>query len=101
MARLRGRLAGAVAGATEDEIEAGWASLTARGLAADREVIEEGIALRQQIEDDTDRRTTRPWELPARPARTGSPKRSSPARALLERAPTSPPANYQPASRSR
>ena len=50
-------------GATDEEIAAGWASLEARGLAADGRVTAEGIALRQAIEDDTDRLTTLPWEL--------------------------------------
>ena len=89
-------------GATEDEIEAGWASLTARGLAADREVTEEGIALRQQIEDDTDRRTTRPWELLGE-ARSHwfAEAFEPPCERLLERVDVTAGPNYQPASRRR
>lgn len=44
------------------ELDAAWASLTAKGLAADRTVLTEGIALRQRLEDDTDRRTTEVWQ---------------------------------------
>ena len=47
-------------------------SLTGRGLVIDGEVTDEGIAVRQQIEDDTDRLTPGPWEIGwVRPARSG------------------------------
>ena len=44
------------------DLDAAWTSLEAKGLAADRAVRPEGVALRQQLEDDTDRRTTEVWE---------------------------------------
>src|SRR5262249_5734646 len=45
-------------GNTAEEIATGWELLTRKGLARDGRVTDAGIALRQQLEDDTDRRTT-------------------------------------------
>src|SRR4051794_40515972 len=50
-------------GTTDEELADAWSSLQARGLARGHEVTPDGIALRQRIEDETDRLTTRPWEL--------------------------------------
>ena len=44
-------------------LDRAWAPLEERGLVQDGEVTAEGIALRQRIEDDTDRLSTLPWEL--------------------------------------
>ena len=50
-------------GTSAADIEAGWHALGMRGLAHEREVLPEGIALRQRLEDDTDRLTMLPWPL--------------------------------------
>lgn len=48
-------------GADDEEIEAGLASLAARGFVTDGRVNEAGIAYRQGIEDRTDELCTRAW----------------------------------------
>jgi hypothetical protein len=89
-------------GATPEEIEAGWAALAARGLVEDGEVTAAGIALRQQIEDDTDRLTTRPWELLGEARSIELAERlEPPCEALLTRVDETAGPNYQPASRIR
>lgn len=89
-------------GATDDEIAAGWASLAAKGFAADRTVTEAGLALRQQIEDDTDRRTTAPWErLGEARSRWFAEVFEPPCERLLARVDVTAGPNYQPASRIR
>jgi hypothetical protein len=89
-------------GATPDDIAAAWASLSARGLAADGRVTPEGIALRQRIEDDTDRLTTRPWELLGHPETLALAEAlEPPCEALLHRVDVTAGPNYQPASRIR
>ena len=89
-------------GATEEEIARAWDALTARGLARDGEVTPEGIALRQRIEDDTDRLTTRPWELLGKErARRFGEEFEPPCELLLQRVDVTAGPNYQPASRIR
>ncbi len=89
-------------GASDQEIDAGWTALTAKGLAADRQVTDAGIALRQQLEDDTDRLTTLPWELlgEAR-SRWFAEAFEPPCELLLARVDVTAGPNYQPASRLR
>ena len=74
----------------------------ARGLAADGVVTPAGIALRQQIEDDTDRLTTTVWE---RLGRVESERFATdfepPCVQLLARVDETAGVNYQPASRVR
>ena len=89
-------------GSTAEETEAGWAQLEASGLAADRQVTEAGIELRQTIEDETDRLTALPWTLlgeasSIRFAETFEP----PCEKLLARVDATAGSNYQPASRLR
>lgn len=89
-------------GTDPNDLAAGWASLEAKGLVADGEVTAEGVALRQRIEDDTDRLTTLPWELlgaeeSARFAEDFEP----PCEALLRRVDLTAGPNYQPGSRQR
>jgi hypothetical protein len=89
-------------GSSPDEIAAGWEGLHARGLARGGQVTPEGVAVRQRIEDDTDRLTTLPWELlgveaSARFAELLEP----PCELLLRRVDVTAGPNYQPASRLR
>jgi hypothetical protein len=93
-------------GATPDEIETGWSELVRKGLAEvdgdRRRVLPAGRALRQHIEDETDRLTTLPWELLGEQrslwfADTFEP----PCVSLLARVDQTAGPNYQPASRLR
>ena len=89
-------------GTSDEEIDQGWERLTVKGLAADRVVLPEGIALRQQIEDDTDRLTTRPWELLGEARSHEFAERfEPPCELLLQRVDVTAGPNYQPASRLR
>jgi hypothetical protein len=89
-------------GTNADEIEAGWEALTAKGLATDREVLPTGIALRQRLEDDTDRLTTLPWELLGEErAHAFADQFEPPCERLLARVDETAGPNYQPASRVR
>jgi hypothetical protein len=89
-------------GTAEDEIDAGWAALEAKGLAEGREVTPGGLALRQRIEDDTDRCTTLVWELLGEERSRWFPEAfEPPCEALLARVDLTAGPNYQPASRLR
>jgi hypothetical protein len=89
-------------GSSPDEIATAWASLEARGLAAGGEVTDAGIALRQHIEDETDRVGTRPWRLLGRDASIAFARDlEPPCEALLARVDVTAGPNYQPASRLR
>ena len=89
-------------GSTPDEIERGWTSLRAKGLAVADEVTADGVALRQHIEDETDRRTTLVWELLGEErARAFAPAFEPPCELLLTRVDETAGPNYQPASRIR
>ena len=93
-------------GATSEEIEAGWAALAGKGLAEldhdRRRVSSDGRALRERIEDDTDRLTTLPWELLGEHrARWFAEAFEPPCEALLARVDETAGPNYQPASRMR
>ncbi len=89
-------------GTTPDDLAAGWAALESKGLATDRTVHPDGIALRQRIEDDTDRLTTRPWELLGESRSVELADRlEPPCVALLARVDETAGPNYQPASRLR
>lgn len=89
-------------GTSPDDLERGWSSLRGRGLAADDSVTSEGVALRQQIEDDTDRLTTLPWELLGIDDSLAFAERfEPPCELLLARVDQTAGPNYQPASRIR
>ena len=89
-------------GSTPDETERGWASLQAKGLAEADRVLPKGIAVRQQIEDDTDRRTTLVWELLGEErSHAFAPAFEPPCELLLSRVDETAGPNYQPASRVR
>ena len=84
------------------DLDAGWRSLGERGLAEGRRVLEAGVALRQRLEDETDRLTTLPWRLLGRPATDAFPEAfEGPCERLLQRVDVTAGPNYQPASRLR
>lgn len=87
-------------GSTPDEIQVGWERLSARGLVRGAVVTEEALQLRQQIEDETDRLTTLPWELLGEAASMQFAERfEPPCELLLKRVDETAGSNYQPASR--
>jgi len=89
-------------GTAPEDVVAGWAALAGKGLAEDRTVTSEGIALRQWIEDETDRRTTVPWELLGEARSVEFAERlEPPCTRLLARVDETAGPNYQPASRVR
>ena len=89
-------------GTTPEDLDQGWAALRAKGLVADRTVTEEGLALRQRIEDDTDRLTTVPWErFGAQATEEFASALEPPCILLLARVDETAGPNYQPASRER
>jgi hypothetical protein len=84
------------------DLAGGWASLQDRGLATDRRVLPAGIALRQRLEDETDRLTTLPWRLLGAEATAAFPAAfEGPCELLLARVDLTAGPNYQPASRLR
>lgn len=89
-------------GSSDDEIAVAGAGLEAAGLAADGRVTAAGVALRQRIEDDTDRLTAAPW---ARLGREWCERFAAdlepPCEHLLARVDLTAGENYQPASRIR
>jgi hypothetical protein len=89
-------------GSSDDEIAEGLAGLEAKGLASHGAVDARGIALRQRIEDDTDRLTTLPWELLGPDAcERFVTDFEPPCELLLARVDETAGPNYQPASRLR
>jgi hypothetical protein len=89
-------------GTSPEDIAAGWAALEAKGLAGGGEVNDEGIALRQRIEDDTDARTTLPWQLLGEAASMAfADQLEPPCERLLTRVDETAGPRYQPASRLR
>lgn len=84
-------------GTSTEEIAAATAALDRRGLLGDA-----GRALRQQIEDDTDRLTTLPWELLGEEEATRfHVDLEPPCELLLRRVDETAGPSYQPASRIR
>jgi hypothetical protein len=89
-------------GTAPEDTDAGWAALVAKGLAEGRAVTPEGVALRQWIEDETDRLTIRPWELLGESRSVEFAARvEPPCELLLARVDATAGPNYQPASRVR
>jgi hypothetical protein len=89
-------------GTTLEALEAGWAALEAKDLAVDRSVTPDGVALRQMIEDETDRLCTLPWELfGAARTEAFADRLEPPCALLLARVDLTAGPNYQPASRVR
>ncbi len=89
-------------GTTPADLDDGYRLLEHKGLVHDRIVTADGIAVRQRIEDDTDRLTTLPWELlgDADSLRFAE-VFESPCVTLLKRVDVTAGPNYQPASRLR
>jgi len=89
-------------GTSDEELAAAWASLATRGLAANDKVTADGVALRQRIEDDTDRYTVLPWQLLGPDLARWFPEAfEPPCVKLLARVDETAGPNYQPASRIR
>ncbi len=89
-------------GIAEEEIHKSLESLERRGLVSDGAVNESGIVLRDWIEQETDRRTTVPWQLLgyAETERLAS-LMEPPCERLLHRVDVTAGPRYQPASRIR
>lgn len=84
------------------DLDAAWASLEAAGTAHERVVLPDGVALRQQLEDDTDRRATQVWERLGEAESVRFAEDFEPAcELLLQRVDVTAGPNYQPASRLR
>ncbi len=89
-------------GTAPDDLERAWRSLENKGLVRGDQVAPAGIALRQQLEDETDRLTTLPWELLGETrARQFAVDFEPPCVELLVRVDITAGPNYQPASRVR
>jgi hypothetical protein len=84
-------------GTSDADLDAAKASLDRRGLLGD-----EGRRLRQQLEDDTDRRTTTVWELLGEDESVRfHAELEPPCELLLARVDETAGPNYQPGSRTR
>lgn len=89
-------------GTSSEAIVAGWQSLRERGFADGVAVLPSGIALRQQLEDDTDRLTSTPWDLLGLTRTVELTRRlEPPCELLLRRVDETAGVAYQPASRIR
>ena len=89
-------------GSSDDDLARAWESLRGKGLATEDGVTPAGIALRQHIEDETDRLTTLPWEtLGEQRALAFADDFEPPCELLLCRVDVTAGPNYQPASRVR
>ena len=89
-------------GNSSDSIEAAWRSLVVKGLADGDGVTTEGLALRQWIEAETDRRTTLPWQLYGLERTVHLAEQlEPPCERLLARVDVTAGERYQPASRVR
>ena len=89
-------------GTSPEALEGGWAALHGKGLAIDGVVSGEGVALRQRLEDDTDRLTTLPWQLLGEErSRALTAAFEPPCELLLRRVDETAGPNYQLASRLR
>jgi hypothetical protein len=89
-------------GSSAEEISSGWQLLEHRGLAEAGAVTAEGLALRQSLEDDTDRLTAPAWRSLGEPLALAFAERlEPPCELLLTRVDETAGPNYQPASRVR
>ena len=89
-------------GISDESIERSFIALEQRGLASDGVVNPRGIAFRQHIEDETDRRCTLPWQLLGYDTTlTLAERLEPPCELLLRRVDITAGERYQPASRVR
>jgi len=89
-------------GNTPTEIDEAWRSLESKDLARSRHVTPAGLALRQQLEDETNRLTVLPWMLLGRTASLDFADAFEPSCVkLLKRVDETAGTNFQPASRIR
>ena len=89
-------------GTSPEDLAAGWAALDRNGYATDGKVNADGIALRQRIENDTDRLTRLPWQvLGEERSMQFAEEFEPPCELLLRRVDETAGVNYQPASRLR
>lgn len=89
-------------GNTQDMIDTSWESLEAKGLANNRTVTPEGIALRHYIEVETDRICALPWQLLGQARSIEFAELfEPPCQQLLTRVDITAGPNYQPGSRIR
>jgi hypothetical protein len=89
-------------GTSDADLEFGWTALEALGVVRGGTVSEEGVRLRQRIEDETDRLTTLPWQLLGEErSRWFAETFEPPCALLLGRVDETAGTNYQPASRVR
>ncbi|MGA2432876.1 MAG: hypothetical protein ABSG09_05380, partial [Acidimicrobiales bacterium] len=89
-------------GNTHEQIDDAWRGLNDKGLAEDRTVNVTGLALRQRLEDETDRLSALPWQLLGLQwSLEFAEQFEPPCVALLARVDETAGVNYQPASRLR
>ena len=89
-------------GIDSEAIETAWNDLEARGLSRNRILTSQGLELRQWIEDETDRRSSRAWRLLGwERSREFHQLFEPPCELLLERVNITAGVRYQPASRIR
>ncbi|MBU6329214.1 MAG: hypothetical protein KGR18_04570 [Acidobacteria bacterium] len=89
-------------GSSPVEIDQGWEELERIGLAVDRQVTPEGVALRQRLEEETDRLCAPAWAALGEPlAHRFAERFEPPCEVLLARVDETAGPNYQPASRIR
>jgi hypothetical protein len=89
-------------GTSDTDLEFGWTALEELGVVTDGTVSDDGLRLRQRIEDETDRLTTLPWRLLGEErSRWFAEAFEPPCALLLGRVDETAGPNYQPASRVR
>jgi hypothetical protein len=89
-------------GTSDVDLEFGWTALEELGVVSSGTVNDEGLGLRQRIEDETDRLTTLPWRLlGAERSQWFATSFEPPCELLLGRVDETAGPNYQPASRVR
>ena len=89
-------------GSSAENIAKAWTSLELKGLADGGKVTDAGLALREQIEDDTDWRTTEPWQrLGMKESLDFAAAFEPPCEKLLAHVDVTAGPLYQPASRIR
>jgi len=89
-------------GTSDTDLEFGWTALEALGVVKEGTVSDDGLRLRQRIEDETDRLTTLPWRLLGEErSQWFAEVFEPPCSLLLGRVDETAGPNYQPAARVR